>query len=894
MGSADGARPHETPQHPVYLNGYEISKYEITWTQYQAFIDAGGYLDREVNGFWSKKGVFLSNLPIWSTEPAGFGVRLTRPQYLAEDHGPPGFRERGHWPPLPDDPVVGISYWEAEAFCRFVGGRLPTEAEWEKAASWGPDATSPYLYPWGNHLPSPLPGNGYEISRGYGRVASVNDPLYEGDRSRYGVYGMGGNLREWVADMYDPDFYGRGPADGTAWNNPFNFMAKRLDFRDEAGAPLPIDWVTRGGRYDEPPHSGPEKFLCSYRRNEGAISRHHTIGFRVAWDLVPRESEPPHRREDRPGSAVIIPAGRYRVGHNFGTASDTGSRPDESPQHGVCLNPFWIGKYEVTWGEYRKFMEAGGYNDPQWWSADGWKYRLDPAGNGGFQSAVVKPDLMGGPRPLIGYDWKVFWKGPWNLAGEWSSPPDDHPVVGVSWFEAEAYCKYVGGRLPKEVEWEVAATWNPETGYPQHFTWGNLFTFTQTARVGNTGDDPKYGGAQTSPVGMYPEGKSPFGCYDMAGNAFEWTSDWHHPDSYSQHSSECGGPVTTPDWMKVESPHSPTQDPIPGWKVNRGGGFDPTFEGTYSQRARTRGTDGAQTFRNFTFGFRVAWDRNPESISNAQLVRPRYTNGTDQETLPTSEVRPSPPQTASTYERAHPTANPSRYFGAIAIPGQEDWYRVHGPAGAIVRIDLDANGGPDEGKKDSPLDAAIEVWNPGIPVPVLTRDDEIVLSGNANYRPTFLDPPIVQHRIPGEGFFWIKVRAYYWPAEGSQEGLSKGERSYCGPDYTYELSITAPELSENHPVEETGAADLNSDGRIDAGDLLALLASAKGKSSKALQADLDGDGRFTRRDVFLLDKVWSQYGQAAKRIVKDVRPAKESATPRSKDRQRSSKRPKAP
>jgi formylglycine-generating enzyme required for sulfatase activity len=877
MGSADGARPGEGPPHPVRLDGYEISTYEVTWDQYQAFIDAGGYEFRDTNGYWSRKGAFFSNYRVWWNETQGGGQALERPAWLALDQGPPGFRDTGHWPPHPDDPVVGISYWEAEAFCRFVGGRLPTEAEWEKAASWGPNATAPFRYPWGDELPNPLPGNGFEISRGFGRVSMVNDPIYEEDRSRYGVCGMAGNVSEWVADMYDPDFYSQGPGEGIVWENPFNFMAKRLDFRDDPGVQLPAEWVLRGGRYDEPPHSSSEKFTCAYRRSNGPISRHHTIGFRVAWDRARSAPTPVPQRDDPPGAAVSIPGGRYVVGQNPDVVSDVGSRPDEGPQHEVCLNPFWIGKYEVTWYEYKKFIEAGGYDDPQWWSADGWKYRLDPSGNGGYFGGVTKPDLLGLSRPSIGYELKLRWKGPWLELGEWASPPDDHPVLGVSWFEAEAFCNYVGGRLPKEVEWEVAATWNPETGYPQHFTWGNLFTFTHAARIGNTGDDFKYRGLQSSPVGMYPDGNSPFGCYDMAGNAFEWTQDWHHPNSYSQHSSECGGSVTTPDWMKIDAPHSPTQDPVPGWKVNRGGGFDPTFDGTYSQRARTRGTDGSQSFRNFTFGFRVAWDRDPESIPRAQSIRPAYANGTDRESPATPVEGPSGPNLSS-HERVYPTASPSVFLGAIETPGQEDWYRVYGPAGALVTIDVDANGGPDEGKSDSPLDAAIEIWHAGIGVPVSTRDDETVYSGDVNYHPNHADPPITQHIIPREGFFWIKVRAYYWPAEGSQEGLSKGERSYQGPDHTYELSIAAPALNENIPREEgPGTVDLNGDGMVNAGDLLTLISSAKAKSSKIIQADLDGDGGFTHRDVFLLEKVWAMHGQSAKRNVKDNRPEKRRA-----------------
>ena len=863
MGTDQSAEADEAPQHSVYTNEFEISVFEITWGQYQAFIEAGGYENKKDNGFWTRKGILLADLPAW-TSSAGSGQKLTGPQWSPSGPGPAGWSDRERWPPRSNDPVIGVSYWEAEAFARFVGGRLPTEAEWEKAASWGPEATAPRVYPWGDNATPPLPANGFEVSEGFSRIEAVDDPRYAGDVSRYGVRGMGGNVNEWVADMYDPEFYHQGPELGLRWENPFNKMAKRLDDLEEPGRHTPANWVIRGGHFrwntaDSKP------FACARREYDTAVGRGLSLGFRVVWDK--RAPEPPWAvpRTDRPGAAVAVPAGTYRMGHASDVPADLGYRPDESPQHGVCLAPYWIGKYEVTWYEYKKFIEMGGYQDRRWWSQEGWKWRSSPPGSGGLPELQVnKPDIFGEPRPLIGYDRLMLWKGPWLNVGELSSPPDDHPVFGLSWYEAEAYCRFVGGRFPTEAEWEVAATWNPQTGRPQQFTFGNIFTFTHEMALGNTGDDPKYCGVQTSPVGMYPEGRSPFGCYDMMGNVFEWVQDWYHPESYRNHPSGCGQPVVNPDWLRIEAPHAPGTDPVPTFKVNRGGGFDPSFDGTYSQRARTRGTDGVQIFRNYTFGFRVAWDQDPENVQDAQRVRPPYVNGTDQPDREAADDPPTPPSPDTT--RVYPTAETSSFSGVIDSPGKEDWYRISGPAGALVQIDVDANGGADDENGASLLDAAVEIWHPGIDLPVLVRDDEVVDTGDVNLHLVYLDPPVLQHRIPAEGSFWVKVRAYYWPAEGSQAGLSKGERSYNGPEYTYSVFFRAPAVAVNNPDEgDDFSSDLNGDGRVDSRDLVWLLHGVRSKTSKRILSDLNGDGAFNYMDVFVLPRVWADYGKSMKK-----------------------------
>jgi len=158
------------------------------------------------------------------------------------------------------------------------------------------------------------------------------------------------------------------------------------------------------------------------------------------------------------GSVMItIPAGKFIMGSNDGS-------PNEKPAHKVYLDSYQIGKYEVTVAQYRKFCKATGREMPTapYW---GWK--------------------------------------------------DNHPVVNATWFDAAAYCKWAGGRLPTEAEWEKAARGTDGRRYP----WGNTWDKNKCA-------NRELGLSSTAPVGSYPAGASPYGCMDMVGNAWEWCQDW--------------------------------------------------------------------------------------------------------------------------------------------------------------------------------------------------------------------------------------------------------------------------------------------------------------------------------------------------------------------------------
>ncbi len=146
---------------------------------------------------------------------------------------------------------------------------------------------------------------------------------------------------------------------------------------------------------------------------------------------------------------------------------------------------YWIDQCPVTNQAYSAFVEAGGYDDPAWWSKRGWRWRKT--------EGIVRP---------------AFWK---NL--KWNQPT--HPVVGVSFYEAEAFANWAKKRLPTEQEWEKAA--RSEDG--RLFPWGPTFDTKKC-------NSRESGLKGTNSVRAFPKGKSPCGCYDMAGNVWEWCASW--------------------------------------------------------------------------------------------------------------------------------------------------------------------------------------------------------------------------------------------------------------------------------------------------------------------------------------------------------------------------------
>lgn len=202
--------------------------------------------------------------------------------------------------------------------------------------------------------------------------------------------------------------------------------------------------------------------------------------------------------EEKYSDMVLVPAGEFAMGENtrYNWSFMLAYNIYDGPEHMVYLDAFYIDKYEVTNEQYKNFVDETGFRRPQCWN--------DARFN----------------RP-------------------------NQPVVGITWDDAVAYAKWDGKRLPTEAEWEKAARGTDRRLWP----WGNKFDKTKCT-VWESGIKA------TTPVGNYENGKSPYGCYDMAGNVWEWCDDYYDQNYYSM--------------SPVKNPRGP-DDGLQ--KVIRGGGF---------------------------------------------------------------------------------------------------------------------------------------------------------------------------------------------------------------------------------------------------------------------------------------------------------------------------------
>lgn len=265
----------------------------------------------------------------------------------------------------------------------------------------------------------------------------------------------------------------------------------------------------------------------------------------------------------RDGSPMVrIPAGPFPMGL---PVNDFLAEEHEKPLREVYLSAYWIDVYPITNARYAVFLEAGGYADTAWWSAAGraWKarHRID--------------------RPLL-----------WGQAG-WDGP--DQPVAGVSWYEAEAYARWAGRRLPTDSEWEKAARGTDGRRYP----WGNDWP---TGALANF--DELIG--RTTPVGLYPAGVSPYGCHDMAGNVNNWTSDWY----WEEFGAYCVRTGLTRDPHLGDTVRASLLLHHVTDKVDRGGGYA-TARSCQEVLSCTRKLHWNPGVRDSWNGFRTAMDAAP-------------------------------------------------------------------------------------------------------------------------------------------------------------------------------------------------------------------------------------------------------------------------------------------
>jgi iron(II)-dependent oxidoreductase len=239
----------------------------------------------------------------------------------------------------------------------------------------------------------------------------------------------------------------------------------------------------------------------------GMVVQHehqHDETLLAALQLKPGDPYPPARRHPVGNAALRNggPAEVFVAGGSFvmGTDVEPWVYDNERPAHNVDISPFFIDRIPVTNGAYCEFIAAGGYEDAHWWTREGWAWRKE-----------------------AGLEHPQFWNR--EGADTWSrtrfgwveSLPLDEPVQHVCWYEADAYARWAGKRLPTEAEWEMAASWDARTSRKGRYPWGD--------------DDPTPAHANLSqhtfgplPAASVPLGTSPCGAQQMIGDVWEWTS----------------------------------------------------------------------------------------------------------------------------------------------------------------------------------------------------------------------------------------------------------------------------------------------------------------------------------------------------------------------------------
>jgi formylglycine-generating enzyme required for sulfatase activity len=303
------------------------------------------------------------------------------------------------------------------------------------------------------------------------------------------------------------------------------------------------------------PHGQIRRELLRLQRNETIdLTSRIKAGLALGRLGHPEFTAQRFRFEGRSVWAIVPPMQRVKQGLFVRGSNSTcrSSRPNEiTSQRGIMQPAFYVGRYPITNGEFRFFIEDNGYEDDRWWSDAGckWKQGGPDAHRAAEQdwinytNSLRNADL---PRVARERNWRLgrlafirkmltlsdqqlsesahrFFDRPFIHPGFWEEVAlnnPSQPVVGVNWFEAEAYVRWLSSitgfqfRLPSEAEWEKAARGTDGRQYP----WGNRFR----KEYCNTLESGVYA---PTPIGMYPSGISPFGAFDMCGNVWEWTAD---------------------------------------------------------------------------------------------------------------------------------------------------------------------------------------------------------------------------------------------------------------------------------------------------------------------------------------------------------------------------------
>ncbi|WP_406347600.1 ergothioneine biosynthesis protein EgtB [Streptomyces sp. NBC_00144] len=207
-------------------------------------------------------------------------------------------------------------------------------------------------------------------------------------------------------------------------------------------------------------------------------------------------------RADSTGLAdeILVPGGPFTMG----TSDEPWALDNERPAHQRLVPAFHIDTTPVTNGAFLRFIEDGGYRDERWWTEQGWD--------------LVRGHELAAP---------LFWRregGQWlrRRFGAVEPVAPDEPVLHVSWYEADAYARWAGRRLPSEAEWEKAARHDPATGLSYRYPWGDEDPTPERANLGQRHLGP-------AAAGSYPDGESPLGVRQLIGDVWEWTASGFLP-----------------------------------------------------------------------------------------------------------------------------------------------------------------------------------------------------------------------------------------------------------------------------------------------------------------------------------------------------------------------------